>query len=441
MSSTKPSSRSRTSPVDPVTAPITEAPAAYVRGQAIEVKIVQFGPLGASVTVNGGEAYGLVLQREIALLRDKRGSDVLVGDTIDAWVEKMRDDGRLNVSFRPVDTLRMKDTAEQIVEALEGSPSMSIPVGDKSSPEDIAAYFYGVTKSDFKKAIGMLYKQGIAKPGPFSTELIPEEDRRPSEGPPGAAAKTSPSTKAAAKVPVPAFSPIPASASNPVARKRKEEDKAVPLPQRLNSMRGDIKKTLFLGNLPLASCTEEDVLAAMATRIDTSKVKPPVRIALDAEAKPRGFAHVEFREEEDVEFAVRELKGLKIRERIVRLDYADPEKSKREAKEGGGKTEGEAEGLRGQSDLDDERPTAATLYVGNLSYKAGVKEVTEFLERKAGKGSVKSVRLATDQATGRKKGFAYVDFFVEDDAKVCFEELHEKDLLGRSVRIDDATRR
>jgi RNA recognition motif-containing protein len=162
---------------------------------------------------------------------------------------------------------------------------------------------------------------------------------------------------------------------------------------------------------------------------------------MDAEAKPRGFAHVEFREEEDVEFAVRELKGLKIRERIVRLDYADPEKSKREAKEGGGKTEGEAEGLRGQSDLDDERPTAATLYVGNLSYKAGVKEVTEFLERKAGKGSVKSVRLATDQATGRKKGFAYVDFFVEDDAKVCFEELHEKDLLGRSVRIDDATRR
>ena len=150
-----------------MTAPITEAPAAYVRGQAIEVKIVQFGPLGASVTVNGGEAYGLVLQREIALLRDKRGSDVLVGDTIDAWVEKMRDDGRLNVSFRPVDTLRMKDTAEQIVEALEGSPSMSIPVGDKSSPEDIAAYFYGVTKSDFKKAIGMLYKQGIAKPGPF----------------------------------------------------------------------------------------------------------------------------------------------------------------------------------------------------------------------------------------------------------------------------------
>jgi len=432
---------------EPVTAQsITEAPAAYVRGQAIEVKVVQFGPLGASVTVNGGEAYGLVLQREIALLRDKRGSDVLVGDTIDAWVEKVRDDGRLNVSFRPVDTLRMKDTAEQIVEALEGSPSLSIPVGDKSSPEDIAAYFYGVTKSDFKKAIGMLYKQGIAKPGAFSTELIPEEDR-PSEGSSGAAAKLSPAVKTATKVPVPASSSTPASvsasvsasASAPVARKRKEEEKAVPLPQRLNSMRGDIKKTMFLGNLPLASCTEEDVLAAMATRIDTSKVKPPVRIAVDAEAKPRGFAHVEFREEEDVELAMRELKGLKIRERIVRLDYADPEKSKREAQAGGGKAE--AEGLRGQSDLDDERPTAATLYVGNLSYKAGVKEVTEFLERKAGKGSVKSVRLATDQETGRKKGFAYVDFFVEDDAKVCFEELHEKDLLGRAVRIDDATRR
>jgi ribosomal protein S9 len=52
-------------------------------GMPIKVKIVQFGPLGASVSINDGIARGLVLQREIAMLRDKRnGEDVVLGDEL-----------------------------------------------------------------------------------------------------------------------------------------------------------------------------------------------------------------------------------------------------------------------------------------------------------------------------------------------------------------------
>ena len=35
-----------------------------------------------------------------------------------------------------------------------------ISSGDKSSSDDIAAYFHGISKRDFKNAVGSLYKGG-----------------------------------------------------------------------------------------------------------------------------------------------------------------------------------------------------------------------------------------------------------------------------------------
>jgi len=453
----------------------------YIRGQNIKAVVTKFGPLGASVSVDEGKAFGLVLQREIALLREKRGSDILLGEEVDAYVEKVRDDGRLNVSFRPVDVSRMKDTADQVLEALEGSPLMSIPVGDKSTPEDVAAYFYGVTKSDFKKAVGMLYKQGIVRPGPFTTELIPEEDRKQpadessktsspktrSSGVEGAKAVTSAGAVPdwAKAVAVPSVDrnkkeSASAAASREVKKIDNEkntntkisfdderERSRVSLPEKLNSQRGDIKKTLFVGNLAISACTDQQLMAAFSTRIDPSRVKLPIRIAMDQEGKPRGFAYIEFLDERDVETALNSLKGLKIKERVVRLDFADPEAKAVRADESKGTV---AELLSGKTSSSEPKhalsnsllpPAKATLYVGNLSYKAGVPEITEFLEKTAGSGAVRSVRLASDPLTGRKKGFAFVDFYEEETAKLCFYELHEKDFLGRPVKIDDATRR
>ena len=42
---------------------------------------------------------------------------------------------------------------------------------------------------------------------------------------------------------------------------------------------------------------------------------------------------------------------------------------------------------------------------------------------------------------GKKRGFAYVDVFNEDDAKKVFYDFHGQDLMGRAVTVDDATRR
>lgn len=474
----------------------------YKRGQSIAVRILQFGPLGASVSVDDGKAFGLVLQREIALLRDKRGADVELGETIPAFVEKVRDDSRLNVSLRPVDISRMKDTASQVLEALEGSPSLSIPVGDKSSPEDVAAYFYGVTKSDFKKAVGMLYKEGVVKPGPFTTELIPEENRSAvgdrttvviHKSPPLSKALAAEGVKPQPTTPnaVPAWAKAVASTSDDVAKgasksesklkrieKVEKADKAerksvvtatqprVAKIERVAKVeqedrgserqalrdRGELRKTIFVGNLPISSCTEDLLLSAFSEKIDTGRVKLPVRIPVNEEGDPRGFAYVEFLEDEDVERALLGLKGLKIGSRVARFDYADSD-AKDRARERTSGTQGSptvgdlfgmGQGPAAKSPSAPNAnlpPAAATLFVGNLPYAAGVLEITQFLEACAGVGSVRSVRLASDPVTGRKKGFAFVDFYDEDKAKGCFFELHEKEFMGRAVIIDDATRR
>ena len=44
-----------------------------------------------------------------------------------------------------------------------------IPVGDKCSPAEIGSYFHGMTKTDFKQAVGMLFREGKCKPGPYET--------------------------------------------------------------------------------------------------------------------------------------------------------------------------------------------------------------------------------------------------------------------------------
>ena len=51
-------------------------------------------------------------------------------------------------------------------------------MGDKSSPEDIASYFHGISKKDFKNAIGSLYREGLVSPGGLVTTLVADENIR-----------------------------------------------------------------------------------------------------------------------------------------------------------------------------------------------------------------------------------------------------------------------
>jgi len=75
------------------------------------------------------------------------------------------------------------------------------------------------------------------------------------------------------------------------------------------------------------------------------------------------------------------------------------------------------------------------LYVGGLPY-----EVTEdILKTGFGKaGAVESAIVISDKATGRSKGFGFVEMSTEDEAKAAIEMFDGKDFEGRNVTVNEA---
>lgn len=162
----------------------------FLPGTKVQVEVVDFGPLGASVDVIALShkvddlipvgavplAKGIILQSEINYFRLARHNiDVVRGEVLPAYVERVRaflEDGtpRVDVSLRVYGgKAKAKEIGQQIMERLQNDGE--IPIGDKSSPEEVARQFPGVSKIAFKRAVAALYKQGKAEPGPHKTRL------------------------------------------------------------------------------------------------------------------------------------------------------------------------------------------------------------------------------------------------------------------------------
>jgi cold-inducible RNA-binding protein len=75
------------------------------------------------------------------------------------------------------------------------------------------------------------------------------------------------------------------------------------------------------------------------------------------------------------------------------------------------------------------------LYVGNLPYEVGETELQELFTRA---GSVESVKVMRDQATGRARGFAFVEMGSDEEAQKAITELNAFEVGGRSLTVNEA---
>ena len=75
------------------------------------------------------------------------------------------------------------------------------------------------------------------------------------------------------------------------------------------------------------------------------------------------------------------------------------------------------------------------LYVGNLPYEMGETELQELFGRA---GSVESVSVVRDQATGRARGFAFVEMSSDDEAQSAIRDLNASQVGGRSLTVNEA---
>jgi RNA recognition motif-containing protein len=75
------------------------------------------------------------------------------------------------------------------------------------------------------------------------------------------------------------------------------------------------------------------------------------------------------------------------------------------------------------------------LYVGNLSFSTDEGSLEALF---AQAGPVESVRVMRDQATGRARGFAFVEMATDDGARAAIEKFNQAEFEGRRLTVNEA---
>lgn len=78
---------------------------------------------------------------------------------------------------------------------------------------------------------------------------------------------------------------------------------------------------------------------------------------------------------------------------------------------------------------------AAKLFVGSLAYSVRDEELEEFFKSA---GNVVSAKVIMDRETNRSKGFGFVEFESDDEAKAAVADLNGKELAGRAIIVSEA---
>ena len=75
------------------------------------------------------------------------------------------------------------------------------------------------------------------------------------------------------------------------------------------------------------------------------------------------------------------------------------------------------------------------LYVGNLSYNTTEGELETLFSQS---GTVESVRVMRDMATGRARGFGFVEMETEEAATAAIDKFNNTELDGRRIAVNEA---
>jgi predicted RNA-binding protein (virulence factor B family) len=131
-------------------------------GQAVDLIIASASNLGFKAVIDN-EYLGLIYHGELA-------RPLEIGAKMKGWVQEIREDGKINVSTNRLDSEARDQLEETILNRLNENDGR-LNLSDKSPPNLIYNTF-GVSKKNFKRAIGGLYKQKLITIKPESIELI-----------------------------------------------------------------------------------------------------------------------------------------------------------------------------------------------------------------------------------------------------------------------------
>lgn len=105
----------------------------------------------------------------------ERYQEPRLGEVVSGRVIGVRPDGVLNVSLKPRAYEAIGDDAEMILAYLRRAKENKMPYTDKSEPEAIKEMF-GISKGQFKRAMGHLLKAKLVEQKEGFTYLIEKTD-------------------------------------------------------------------------------------------------------------------------------------------------------------------------------------------------------------------------------------------------------------------------
>lgn len=123
----------------------------YEEGEEVKLLIAERTDLGFNAIINRAH-LGLVYKTEIF-------GYLQIGDEVKGYIKKMRDDGKIDLRLQSTGVELMDDAKELVLQHLKLNKGY-LPLGDKSSPEEIYRSLK-ISKKAFKKAIGGLFKERL----------------------------------------------------------------------------------------------------------------------------------------------------------------------------------------------------------------------------------------------------------------------------------------
>lgn len=127
-----------------------EYPLTVKVGDEVSALVAFETPIGYRVVINNRH-WGMIYKNQLF-------SPVNVGDKHRAWVRKITEDMRIDVSLQQTGLAEVESAAPKL-ERLLAEHGGVLAVNDKSEPQEVSR-LTGMSKKVFKRALGMLLKQG-----------------------------------------------------------------------------------------------------------------------------------------------------------------------------------------------------------------------------------------------------------------------------------------
>lgn len=133
------------------------APTAW-KNQLVTARVYKPLQLGSFVVCEGGNLGGF---GAIGMIHNTERTGLLrLGQQVEVRVIFVREDGRANLSMRPLKEVGRDEDAEVILEYLKLQPNQAMPYSDETAVEIIMDKFK-ISKSAFKRALGKLMRNGL----------------------------------------------------------------------------------------------------------------------------------------------------------------------------------------------------------------------------------------------------------------------------------------